>query len=101
MATSARSSPRFAITTLNFSATKFVFPLRRIPAVSTNRYSFPFLTTSVSTLSIVVPGIGDTIDRSSPAIRFNSVDFPTFGRPIIAISTAFVCFGLLLQRSAL
>ena len=39
----------------------------------------------VSTESRVVPGIGETITRSSPTRRFTSEDLPTFGRPTIAI----------------
>ena len=36
---------------------------------------------SVSTASRVVPGIGLTMTRGAPRIRFTRVDFPTFGRP--------------------
>ena len=63
-------------------------PFRRIPAVSTKRYKCPSCTTSVSTVSMVVPGTGETMDRSSPTMRFSKVDLPTLGRPMIATSTA-------------
>ena len=83
-ATSAASRCRRAITTLSFSAISFVLPLRRIPAVSTNRSAFPSNSTTSSTASRVVPAIGDTIARVVPVSAFSSVLFPTFGRPIIA-----------------
>ena len=53
--------------TLSFSATRFVLPLRRIPAVSRKRYVLPWRSTTVSTASRVVPGSGETMDRSAPA----------------------------------
>src|SRR5579875_1041404 len=39
----------------------------------------------VSTMSRVVPGSDETIERSAPTSRLSKVDFPTFGRPMIAM----------------
>src|SRR5579871_5314782 len=69
-----------AITTLNFSAISFVFPLRRMPAVSTKLYSMPSALTDSSTASRVVPATGETMERSVPTSAFSNVDLPTFGR---------------------
>src|SRR2546430_2155034 len=81
------------MTTLSFSATSVVLPLRRIPAVSTKRYARPSRAISVSTLSMVVPGMGETMERSSPTMRFSSVDLPTLGRPMMATSMLSGCFS--------
>ena len=96
--TSAMRMWRRAITTLSFSVISLVLPLRRMPAVSTNTYSISLWITASSTESRVVPATGDTMDRSSPVRVFSSVDFPVFGRPIIAtlilrISTGSVSCG--------
>ena len=40
---------------------------------------------SSSTGSRVVPAASSTIERLSPAIAFNKLDFPTFGLPISAM----------------
>src|SRR5437764_261624 len=58
--------------------------LRRMPAVSTNRIGPSSVSTTVSMLSLVVPGTSWTTDRSSPMRRLKSVDLPTFGRPTMA-----------------
>ena len=59
-------------------------PHRRSPAVSINTYSFPLCVICVSTASLVVPAISDTIRRSSPNSRLIREDFPTFGFPTMA-----------------
>ena len=87
-ATSAASRCRRAITTLSFSAISCVLPLRRMPAVSTNRSLLPSNSTTSSTASRVVPAIGDTIARDVPVSAFSSVDLPTFGRPMMAIDVS-------------
>ena len=53
--------------------------------MSMNTYSLPFLTISVSTASLVVPAISDTITLSSPRSLLIIEDFPTFGFPMMAI----------------
>src|SRR3954451_1719283 len=58
--------------------------LRRMPAVSTKRIGPSSVSTTVSTLSRVVPGTSWTTERSSPMRRLNSVDLPTVGRPTMA-----------------
>src|ERR1700721_3742318 len=40
--------------------------------------------------SRVIPGSSPTIDRRLPVSRLNSVDFPTFGRPTMAMTGASV-----------
>ncbi len=83
-ATSAASRCRRAITTLIFSAIRWVLPLRRMPAVSTNRSWLPSNSTTSSTASRVVPAMGETMARSVPVSAFSSVDLPTLGRPMMA-----------------
>ena len=56
-----------------------------MPAVSTKRSGPSSVSITVSIESRVVPGSSCTTARSSPTRRLNSVDFPTFGRPTIAI----------------
>ena len=56
-----------------------------MPAVSTKTYSTPSRTTVSSTASRVVPATGETMARSCPVRALSSVDFPTLGRPIMAI----------------
>jgi hypothetical protein len=41
-----------------------------------------------STVSLVVPGISLTIDRSSLSRRLRSDDFPVFGRPTMATAVS-------------
>ena len=62
--------------TLSFSAMSLVLPLRRIPAVSRKRYILPCRSTTVSTASRVVPGSGDTMDRSAPSQLVQQRGFP-------------------------
>jgi len=88
-AMSAASRCFRAITTESFSAIRWVLPLRRIPAVSMKRKLLPLISTTSSTASRVVPGIGDTMAREVPVSRFSSVDLPTLGCPIIATFTSF------------
>ena len=61
--------------------------VRRIPAVSARRSGIPPKMTVSSTTSRVVPAYWVTMERSHPARRFISVDFPAFGRPAITVST--------------
>ena len=48
----------------------------------------PLKSNQVSIASLVVPGASLTIVRSCPNRAFNSMDFPTLGRPAIAIFIA-------------
>ena len=54
------------------------------PAVSTNLALISPNSMSASRLSLVMPGRGSTRARRLPASRLKRVDFPTFGRPIMA-----------------
>jgi hypothetical protein len=72
------------MTTLSFSAINLVLPLRRIPAVSTKVKAVSPRWMVSSTASRVVPAMGETMARSSPSSALSSVDFPTFGRPMMA-----------------
>ena len=62
-------------------------PRRRKPAVSMSRYLRPSRSSSTAIESRVVPGTSEAIIRSSPRMRFTSVDLPTFGRPTNAMRT--------------
>jgi hypothetical protein len=42
----------------------------------------------------VVWGFGDVIAIFAPIMRLSSVDFPTFGRPMMAAKTDFVAKGI-------
>src|SRR5512134_1104391 len=53
----------------------------RNPPVSTRWNRIPSISTGRETRSRVTPGIPKVIARRFPAMRLNSVDFPTFGRP--------------------
>ena len=67
-----------------FSTTSVLF---LIPAVSTSfKVTFPRVN-SPSIISLVVPAISVTIALSSSRSIFNSDDFPTLGRPTIAVLT--------------
>ena len=55
------------------------------PAVSINIYSSPLCTTVVSTASLVVPAISDTMSLFSPISLLIREDLPTFGLPTTAI----------------
>ena len=57
----------------------------RIPAVSIKFKLIPLYWIVPSTMSLVVPEISVTMALSSSNKAFKSEDFPTFGRPIIAI----------------
>mmetsp|Transcript_54303 Transcript_54303/g.140223 ORF Transcript_54303/g.140223 Transcript_54303/m.140223 type:complete len:313 (+) Transcript_54303:809-1747(+) len=57
---------------------------RRTPAVSTKMNLVPWLRTSWSMASRVVPDSSHTIARSVPVSRLSREDLPTFGRPRIA-----------------
>ena len=56
----------------------------RIPAVSTSRTGTPLIATVSSIVSRVVPGVSETIARSSPSKALSSDDLPAFGGPTIA-----------------
>src|SRR4051812_8974055 len=62
--------------------------LRRSPAVSTSTNVRSPCSSTVSTVSRVVPGTAETRTRSWPSRRFRRLDLPTFGRPRIATRTA-------------
>ena len=55
-----------------------------MPAVSMNLMGPSSVSTIVSIVSRVVPGMSWTTARSSPISRLNRVDLPTFGRPTSA-----------------
>ena len=77
---------------------------RGIPAVSVIKY-FRLLASKLSTtLSLVVPGIFDTVDLSLFSKALNRVDLPAFGLPIIVKEVArllllldFLCMTLYLR----
>ena len=69
------------LTIENFSTASSTLPRRRRPAVSIRRYLRPSRSRSTAIESRVVPGTSEAIIRSSPRMRFTSVDLPTFGRP--------------------
>ena len=76
-------------TTLIFSTEVLTHLRRRTPAVSIMRYSavVPSARLRVMGVSIesrVVPGMSDTIMRSTPRRRLSNVLLPTLGRPTIA-----------------
>src|SRR6266567_3382896 len=50
---------------------------------------------------MVVPGVGETMERSSPTMRFNNVDLPTLGRPMMATSTMSGCVSSSMKETAL
>jgi len=50
----------------------------------------PFIITTSSMTSLVVPGIFETIALSSFNKAFSKVDFPTLGFPTIATGTPFL-----------
>src|SRR5512140_2122573 len=54
------------------------------PPVSTRRKRRPSYSTGSATRSRVIPGWSNVMARRFRAIRLNSVDFPTFGRPTSA-----------------
>ena len=93
--TSERRIARNARLTIKNSGPYSIFPFLRIPAVSTNRYIVDGTSgpepggggrsINASIESRVVPATSETMARVSPKIAFNKDDFPTFGRPIIAI----------------
>ena len=79
-----------------FFGLEFGLAFARMPAVSTNRMVMSSCWITLSTASRVVPAMGETIERSSPTRRFSRVDFPTFGRPMMATrisSAAALVFG--------
>ena len=57
----------------------------RKPAVSTRVTFRPSRSIVSVTRSRVVPGMSVTMARDAPASALNKLDFPTFGRPTIAI----------------
>ena len=56
----------------------------RMPAVSSRVSGTPWITSSLSTRSRVVPGRSVTIARSMRLSRFSRLDLPTLGRPTMA-----------------
>ena len=61
-------------------------PRRRMPAVSIRTISDRPQAIVVSMASRVVPGMAETMLRSSPRSALSSEDLPTFGRPTNAIA---------------
>ena len=59
------------------------------PAVSVNLKFIPSITRESSILSLVVPGISETIALSSFNKVFNKEDFPALGFPAIATEIPF------------
>ena len=57
----------------------------RIPAVSTMFSIIPFMLTTSSKVSLVVPAISVTIALFSPRNMLRSEDFPAFGLPTITV----------------
>ena len=70
------------LSTEYFSILSSILPLFLIPAVSIATYFFLLYVNLVSTASLVVPAIGDTITFSSFNSAFTRLLFPTFGLPI-------------------
>ena len=70
-----RSTPIFSTTS----------SVSRIPAVSTNFKGTPLMLTYSSITSRVVPSMSVTMALSSRSRLFKRLDFPTFGRPMIAV----------------
>ena len=60
-------------------------PRRLMPAVSMRMISLRPQASRVSMASRVVPGVSETIARSSPSRALSRLDLPTFGRPTNAI----------------
>ncbi len=83
--TSARSTAETVRSILYLSISSFILFLRLNPAVSINTYSLPSHVTEVSTASLVVPAISDTITLFSPSILLIMEDLPTLGLPTMAI----------------
>ena len=79
---SASSRAFFERSTPIFSTTSSV---SRIPAVSTSFKGTPLILTYSSITSRVVPSISVTIAFSSRNRLLSKLDFPTFGRPMIAV----------------
>ena len=59
----------------------------RSPAVSRSLIGMPWMESSPSTTSLVVPGIGVTMAFCSPKRAFSRLDLPTFGSPRMATFT--------------
>ena len=86
------SAPSMASSTCSAIRLSHTSTLRDSPAsmpsppvsISSNRR--PFRTSGATTRSRVTPLISWTIDRRRPTIVLKSEDFPTFGRPTIAIA---------------
>ena len=62
-----------------------VVPAFLIPAVSMTLTGMPSIRICCSMVSLVVPGRGETMARSTSASRFSRLDFPALGLPMIAI----------------
>ena len=63
-------------------------PCPTIPPVSQSLNSFPPISHLAEIRSRVIPGWPCTIAMRRPAIRLNNADFPTFGRPTMAMFIA-------------
>ena len=82
---STRSAPdaasrAFLVPMLSIGSSVFL-----IPAVSISLSNISSNLTYSSIVSLVVPGISETIALSCPVKRFKSDDLPEFGRPAIHV----------------
>src|SRR5271154_6554382 len=80
MAISTCSSAALTMTSSDFSRRS-----RPMPPVSTSENDFPFHSASTLTRSRVTPGWSWTMAMRRLTMRLNSADFPTFGRPTMAM----------------
>ena len=90
-AISVFSSDFIAISDEYLSICSFCF-LRGIPAVSVIKYFRSFVTKFSSILSLVVPGVLETVDLSLFSRALNKVDFPALGLPIIVNEVIWLSF---------
>ena len=82
---SALSTAATVLITLYRSISSLTLLFLLKPAVSIKIYSFFSYLTTVSTASLVVPAISETISLLSPRSLFIRDDFPTLGLPTTAI----------------
>ena len=82
------------------SAVNCVSPAPTIPPVSQSWNGWPRISHLAEIRSRVIPGCPCTIAIRRPAMRLNNADFPTFGRPTIAMSIAERSTGVLNASSA-
>src|SRR6202790_2381420 len=73
------------------------FSSGRMPPVSMMRMRRPRHSASPYSRSRVIPGSSPTMARRDPTIRLNSVDFPTLGRPTMAMVGTPTVAGALIE----